>query len=132
MLTKAIYSGNKIAFDFWSEVWAPGTLREPHLLTATQQLIQEGHEIIDLFHDMSATETLPRMMTITHTSMSGYANMIGNFGQVIIPPLRPCPKKILKIGDRRIGSQTREKLPISAVPRLLKNVRSRVDGHQKN
>jgi hypothetical protein len=49
-------------------------------------LIQEWETNIDLFHEMSATEMLPRMTTITHNSMSGYANMIGNFGQVMIQP----------------------------------------------
>jgi hypothetical protein len=46
MLTQAIYSGDEILFDFWVNMWVSGTLEKPHLLTATQQLIQEGYENI--------------------------------------------------------------------------------------
>jgi hypothetical protein len=86
MLTPAFYIGDDIIFDFWVDTWVAGTLREPHLLTATQILVQEGEADIDLFHEMLAIGTLLAMTELTHISMSGYGHLIGNFGQVMIPP----------------------------------------------
>jgi hypothetical protein len=88
MLTPAIFIGddNDNIWDFWEDAWVAGTLLEPHLLTTTQLLIQQGEIDIYLFQEMPAIGTLPAMRELTHIFMSGYGHLIGNFGQVIIPP----------------------------------------------
>jgi hypothetical protein len=89
MLTPAVFLGDDedIIWDFWEDAWAVGTLREPHLLTATQILVQQDEMDMNLFRAMPAIGTLPATMPApTHVSMADFGHLIGNFGQVMHQP----------------------------------------------